>query len=73
MLLVSLISSRWSSFRIAFSAVYGSGSVRFEGNLAFLTTIGAHGLVHFSVFSIRQSDYTSLSDSERKTSILMEF
>jgi len=52
-LAISLISSWGSSFRIAFSAVYGSASVRFEGDLTFLTTIGAYGLVHFSVFSIR--------------------
>jgi hypothetical protein len=70
--LISLISSWGSSFRIAFSAVYGFGSVRFEGNFAFFTTVSAYGLVHFSGFSIRQSNYTSIY-SQRKISILMEF
>jgi len=59
-LVVGLISSRGSSFRIAFSAVYGFASVRFEGNLTFFSTIGAYSLVHFSFFSIGQSNYTSM-------------
>jgi len=69
---MSLISSGGSSFRMAFSAVYGSAPVRFERNLTLFITISAYGLVHFSVFSIRQSNYTSMH-SQPKNSILMEF
>jgi len=47
---VSLISPWWSSFRIAFSAVYRSASVGFEGNFAFLSTVGTDCIVH--LFSI---------------------
>jgi hypothetical protein len=43
-----LISSRGSSLRIAFSAIYRSASVWFEGNFAFLSTVSANRLMHFS-------------------------
>jgi len=66
--LVSLISiSSWgSSLCIAFSAVYGSASVRFERNFTFLFTFRANCLMHFSWFStsIRHLDYTSDSLKE---------
>ena len=49
---MSLESSRGSSFRVAFSAVYWSAWVWFEGNFAFLSALSANCLVHFSVFSV---------------------
>jgi len=45
MLLISLISSGRSSFRIAFSAVYRSASVGFERDFAFLSTVCTDCLV----------------------------
>jgi len=66
MLVVSLIStsSRGSSFGITFSTVYRSASVRFEGNLTFLSAFGTDCVVHFSLLSIRHSDCTSYSLKE---------
>jgi len=68
MSVVSLISiSSWgTSLCIAFSAVYGSASVRFERNFTFLFTFGANCLMHFSWFStsIRHLGYTSDSLKE---------
>ena len=62
--LVNLISiSSWgSSLCIAFSAVYGSASIRFERNFTFLFTLSTNCLMHFSWFSssIRHLDYTSI-------------
>ena len=45
----NLISSGWSSFSVAFSAVYWSGSVGFEWNFTFLAAISADCLVHLSI------------------------
>jgi hypothetical protein len=47
---LGLVSSWGSSFRITFSAVHRSASVGFEGNFAFLSTVGADCFVH--LFSI---------------------
>jgi len=46
---MSLISSWWSSFAVAFSAVYWPAAVRFEWNFTFLSTVSAGSLVHFFI------------------------
>jgi hypothetical protein len=46
---MSLISSRWSSFRVALTAINWPCAVRLERNFTFLTAISASCLVHFSV------------------------
>jgi hypothetical protein len=51
--LLSLVSSWWSSFGVAFSAVYWSASVGFEWDFAFLSAFSANCLMHF--FSIGDS------------------
>jgi len=58
--LMSLISSYGSSFGITFLAVYGSASVGFKRNFAFLSTVGADCFMHFSRSSIRHANRTSL-------------
>jgi hypothetical protein len=45
----NLISSGWTSFSVAFSAVNWSGSVGLEWNFTFLLAISADRLVHLSV------------------------
>jgi len=45
---IILISSWWSSLRIAFSAVYRSASVGFERNFAFLSTVCTDCLVRLA-------------------------
>jgi len=47
--LKSLISSWWSAFRIAFSAIYWPASVWLERNFAFFSTVSAGCLVHLFV------------------------
>ncbi len=44
---MSLISSRGSAFTVAFSAVNWPGSVWFEGNFTFLSTVGTGCLMEF--------------------------
>ena len=44
---MSLISSRRPSFGVALSAINWSASVWLEGNVTFLSTVGAGCLVHF--------------------------
>ena len=66
MLACSLVSiSSWgSSFSVTFSAIYGSGSVRFEWNLTFLSTFSTDSIVHLSWSTIRHSFRTSNSLKE---------
>jgi hypothetical protein len=55
---VSLISSRGSSFRIAFSAVYRPASVRFEWNLTFFTAVSTYRLMRLSRHWLSQLLFT---------------
>ena len=47
--LTYLVSSRWTSFSVTFSAVYWPGSVGLEWNFTFLAAIRADRLVHLFV------------------------
>ena len=47
--LISLISSRWSSFCVALSAINWPVAVCLERNFAFFSAVSAGCLVHFSV------------------------
>ena len=47
--LTSLISSRWSSFCVALTAINWPGAVWLERNFAFFSAVSAGRLVHFSV------------------------
>ena len=55
---MSLVSLWWSSFRITFSAVYGSASVGLERNFAFLSTVGANCLVHLFLIHLLFNSYS---------------
>src|SRR3990170_7679785 len=62
-LLISLISSWRSSFRITFSAVFRSASVGLEQNFAFLSTVSAYPFVKPAegLFCTRKQEILDLS------------
>jgi len=62
--LISIISSRGSSFSVTFSAIDGSALVWFEWNLTFLSTFSTDSIVHLSWSTIRHSFRTSNSPKE---------
>ena len=61
--LVSLVSSWWSSFGVALSAVDWPASVWFEGNFTFLSTVSADCLVQLFII---HSDFQLLYAIMRK-------
>ena len=66
----SLVSSWWSSFGVALSAVDWPASVWLEGNFAFLSAVSAGCLVH--LFIIHTLFSTPLSDIAQKNTFFAQ-